>query len=117
MDLDNAIKAHAQWRVKFRSAIAKQEQLDVATIAKDNCCELGKWLHSDAKREYGNAEAYKALVAKHAAFHTEASKVAVVINAKRFADADKMMATTSPFVTASTEVGMAIGRLKQAPKA
>lgn len=116
MDLDNAIKAHAQWRMKFRSAIAKQEQLDVPTIAKDNCCELGKWLHSDAKREFGTTEAYKGLVAKHAAFHTEASKVAVVINAKRYGDADKLMVPQSAFVAASTEVGLAIVRLKQAAK-
>ena len=25
------------------------ETMDVGTLAKDNCCELGKWLHGEAK--------------------------------------------------------------------
>lgn len=116
MDLEKAISAHARWRMKFRSAMSKQEQLDVATIAKDNCCELGLWLHGEAKRDYGSLDAYKGLVAKHAAFHAEASKVASVINAKRYIDADRMMATSSPFIAASSEVGIAAVRMKQEAK-
>ena len=45
MDLNQAIEKHAEWKVKFRSAIVKKESMDAGTISKDNCCELGKWLH------------------------------------------------------------------------
>ncbi len=48
MDLDQAVAKHAEWKVKFRKAISAKEQLDTASIAKDNCCELGKWLHGEA---------------------------------------------------------------------
>ena len=43
MDLDQAIAKHAEWKLKFRSAISKQETMDVTTIAKDNCCDLGAY--------------------------------------------------------------------------
>jgi hypothetical protein len=48
MNLDNAIATHARWKLKFRGAISAQETLDAATIGKDDCCEIGKWLHGVA---------------------------------------------------------------------
>ncbi len=33
MDIDSAISKHAEWKIKFRLAITKQEQLDVAIIS------------------------------------------------------------------------------------
>ena len=78
MDLNQALEKHAEWKLKFRSAINTQETMDVATISKDNCCELGKWLHSEAKTKFGSLQSYKQCVAKHALFHTEASKVAQI---------------------------------------
>jgi len=51
MDLNQAGTAHAEWKVKLRMAIAKQEQLDAVTIGTDNACALGKWLHGAAKAQ------------------------------------------------------------------
>jgi methyl-accepting chemotaxis protein len=41
MDLNQAIDIHTKWKVKFLSAMSKEESLDVETISKDNCCDLG----------------------------------------------------------------------------
>lgn len=49
MDLTQAVAKHAEWKTKFHGAIIKKEQMDAPTIGKDNCCELGKWLHGEAK--------------------------------------------------------------------
>lgn len=49
MDLNNAIAKHSEWKTKLRSAITRKETLDASTISKDNCCDLGKWLHGEAK--------------------------------------------------------------------
>ena len=54
MDLDQAIAKHAEWKFMFRSAIFKKETLDVNSIARDDCCELGKWLHLEAKAKFGD---------------------------------------------------------------
>ena len=53
MNLDEAVKKHIEWRAKFRLAIVKKEQMDAATISKDNCCEVGKWLHGEGKSRWG----------------------------------------------------------------
>lgn len=113
MDLESAIGKHAEWKVKLRGAISNKEKLDAATISKDNCCELGKWLHGEAKANFGNLSSYGACVSKHAAFHVEAGRVAAAINAGRFSDAEAMLGSGTPYNTVSSAVGVAIIGLKK----
>jgi methyl-accepting chemotaxis protein len=113
MDLENAIKKHAEWKVKFRSAIATPEHMDAATISKDDCCELGKWLHGEAKTRFGKLASHGECVRKHAAFHIEAGKVAAAINAKKFGEAEAMINISSVYTAASNAVGVAIVHLKK----
>ena len=113
MDLNTAIQKHAEWKTKFRSAIAKQEQMDAATISKDNCCELGKWLHAEAKTQFGKLASHGECVQKHAAFHVEAGKIATVINAKKYAEAEAMLNNGTNYAQASSQVGVAIMHLKK----
>ena len=113
MDLDHAIQKHAEWKLRFRSAIAKHETLDAAAIGRDDCCELGKWLHGDARRLFGSLESYSACVSRHAVFHSEAGRVAQAVNARKYDAAEAMMDGSSTYVTASTAVGVAIVRLKK----
>ena len=74
---------------QVRTAISKQETIDAATVSKDNCCELGKWLHGEAKSEFGNFASHSECVSRHAAFHVEAGKVAVAINQKKICGGGK----------------------------
>ena len=53
MDFNEAIKAHSDWKMKLRSAIQAQTTLDAATIARDDCCVLGKWLHGESRAQFG----------------------------------------------------------------
>lgn len=112
MDLSKAIEAHVQWKTKFRAAIHKQESMDATTIGKDNCCELGKWLYGEGKSKHGSLPSFKDTVAKHSDFHAAAGKVAAAINAKQFAQADKMIAAGTPFAITSAAVGVILTRLK-----
>jgi len=113
MDLDQAIAKHAEWKLKFRSAISKQETMDVTTIAKDNCCDLGKWLHGEAKVKFGKLNSYTQCVSKHAEFHTQASKVAQAINAKKYSEAEAMINSGTPYAQASSAVGVAVMALRK----
>lgn len=72
MDLNQAIDNHIEWKVKLRSAISKEESSDVETNSKDNCCDLGKWLHGDAKATLGKFANHSNFIAKHAEFHRDA---------------------------------------------
>ena len=113
MDLDKALSAHLEWKMKLRGAMQSQSQLDANAIGKDNCCPLGMWLHGEARQKFGRAPAYMECVSVHAGFHREAGKVAHLINQKRFAEAETAMGPGTPFTTASTAAGVAIGRLKK----
>ena len=113
MDLDSAIGRHAEWKLKFRSAISKKESMDAETIKKDNCCELGKWLHGEAKTKFGRLTSHAECVQKHAAFHIEAGKVATAINAKKYVEAEAMINAGTTFAEASSALGVAIMRLKK----
>ncbi len=113
MNLDSALQKHMEWKVTFRTAISKQEQMDASTIAKDNCCELGKWLHGEGKTECGDLTSFATTLTKHAAFHVEAGKIASAINAQKYTEAETMLSGSSPFSAVSNEVGVAIMRLKK----
>jgi methyl-accepting chemotaxis protein len=112
VDLDNAIQKHAEWKFKFRNALHSGEQLDAAAISKDNNCEFGKWLHGEARTLYGNDGHHAKCLADHASFHVEAGKVAAAINAKKAQEAEKMMASGTPYSEASKRVGVSIIELK-----
>lgn len=113
MDLNQALAKHIEWKAKLRNAITNKETMDVATISADNCCDLGKWLHGEAKETMGDLPGYQDTVMKHAIFHREAGKVASAINAQQFNEAEAMLKTGSPYATASSAVGMAISDLRK----
>jgi len=113
MNLDSAIKAHAQWKMKFRSAITAKETMDAATIAKDDCCEIGKWLHGEGRAACGAKPEFVALIERHREFHREAGKVAAAINARQFDLATRMIDGATPFANASSTVGVVILALKR----
>jgi hypothetical protein len=53
MNSNEAITKHVQWTYRFRNAAHAKEQVDAAAIAKDNNCDLGKWLHGEGKQLHG----------------------------------------------------------------
>lgn len=113
MDLDEAISRHAQWKLKFRAAISQKETMDAAIISRDNCCDLGKWLHGDAKARYSKLDSYTQCVSRHAEFHVEAGKVAQAINDKKYAEAEAMINHGTPYAQTSNATGVAIRALKK----
>ena len=114
MDLNTAVQKHAEWKTKLRSAIAKQTQMDVVTLARDDCCELGQWLHGDAKARYGMLTAHIDCVHKHQAFHNEVAKVAAAVNAKRYAHAEGLLGAATPYAKASSALSVAFLQLRKA---
>ncbi|TJZ73007.1 CZB domain-containing protein [Chitiniphilus eburneus] len=114
MDLYQAIKAHGEWRWKFRMAIGKGDRLDTHSISSDDRCPLGQWLHSEGKRHYANLPAYTECLHQHAVFHREAAKVAQTINAQRYDDAELMLLPGTPYSNSSVAIGTAIIHLRNA---
>ena len=112
IDLDQAIQAHAEWRSRLRTAAQNQDTLDADTIARDDCCDLGRWLHGSAGAQYGNRPSFVALLDRHRAFHAIAGQIAGHINRGAYAEAEEALSGNTPFSRASSEVGAAIVRLR-----
>lgn len=108
MDANKALKAHRAWKDRFRVAMAKREQMDVARIGADCHCDFGKWLHGEGKQRFGHAARYAQCVTDHAAFHVEAAKVAEAVNAGRLLDAEKMLAFGTTYAKASETLSMTV---------
>lgn len=80
MNAKEAIRQHRKWKERFMVAIAKKEHLNADEISADNICIFGRWLHGEAKENFGSLASFVDCVAKHAAFHVEAGKIAKKIN-------------------------------------
>ncbi|MBI4693498.1 MAG: CZB domain-containing protein [Gammaproteobacteria bacterium] len=113
MDLNQAIAAHSDWKLKLRAAITKKEKVDAVTLSADDKCVLGKWLHGDAKAKYSSLKSYTDCLAKHASFHREAGKVAQAINAGNYTDAVAMLNAGTTYTLASTAATAGILALKK----
>lgn len=76
MNFDDAIKAHAVWKMKLTTYINKPDKsLNPAEVSADNKCELGKWLHSSESAAYTTHPEFSMLKAAHADFHKEAGSI------------------------------------------
>ena len=113
IDLDAAVEKHAEWKIKLRRAISNQEQLDTPSISKDNCCQLGQWLYGDGKSKFGHDREFHSLTDLHRAFHVEAGKVAELINAGRYSEAEQALLNDKSYSNASDAVRNAIYALKK----
>ena len=84
IDFAKVIAAHTAWKTKFRAAINRQETMDSATIGRDDCCELGKWIYAGGRQVLGHHPDFVNLLARHKTFHAEAGLVATTINERKF---------------------------------
>ena len=113
LNIDSAIEAHRQWKVKLRTALDHQDKLDDRSIACDDRCQLGQWLHGEGGQRHGKQPGFVALLNEHRDFHLAAAEVARSINAGRVDQARRMLGSGSAFAQASNAVALALNRLRR----
>ena len=113
MGLNNAVQKHAEWKTKLRAAISKHEKMDVKTLTKDNCCELGKWLHGEARAKFRPLGSHGECIQKYAAFHVEVAKTATAVNEKKFIAAEAMLGVGAAYAQVSSALSVAFMRLRK----
>lgn len=112
IDIDGIIDGHRQWKVKLRDAIENGEHVDVKTLARDDCCALGKWIYGDGQR-LGGRQSFKELLEKHARFHRVAGQVGELINDGKYDKAEDALAHGTAFSTATSEVVFVLSGVKR----
>jgi hypothetical protein len=112
MNFDDAIQAHAAWKIKLAVYLKRPDgSIKPADVGSDSRCQLGQWLHGDAKKHASLPE-YKALIAEHAHFHRCAAKIAEQADAGRKMNPEEVLGGSSEFATASLNVVKAIKNLR-----
>lgn len=77
LDMKAALDAHMAWTQRLEEKIngSNEEVLDVATVASDCNCKLGKWIHGEARQQFGDEPDLKELQRVHADFHLKAGEI------------------------------------------
>ncbi len=77
LDLNEVLDTHMVWPKRLESILTgdSSESFDLATIASDCECTLGKWLHGPAKESLNNSIDYQDLFEIHADFHLNTAEV------------------------------------------
>jgi aerotaxis receptor len=110
--LEAAVAAHVDWKAKLRGAVMRGDQFDVATVSRDDACNLGKWLHGDGRQCCAQLAGFTTLIERHAAFHREVGQVAQLVNAGRQDDALAALESGTPFTRATQATVKAIRELQ-----
>lgn len=112
MNFDDAIRAHANWKMKLARYIQRPDHsLKPAEVALDSRCDLGKWLDGEGGR-YSSLPEFSKLKREHQRFHKEAA--AVISRADSGTDESEEVAlgAKSEYGAASSAVVSAIMAMK-----
>jgi aerotaxis receptor len=110
-DFDKAVAKHLEWKTRLRNAALRGEQLDAATIGRDDCCPLGQWLHGDGRR-WSTRPQFTTLLQQHAGFHRAAGQVAQLVNRGATDEAHRQLHNGSAFAESTQQVLQAIKALQ-----
>ena len=111
-DFQAAIAKHLEWKTTLRNAAMRNEQLDAAKVARDDCCPLGQWLHGDGRRRWDTRPQFTELLDRHADFHRAAGQVAQAVNQGSAEGVQRLMGNGSAFALATQAVVVAIRALQ-----
>lgn len=78
MSVGDAINAHMKWKAWLQDHVNGKsgEELDPATICRDDQCLLGRWIHDHAAEHFHRHGAFYTVRTRHAQFHLIAGEVA-----------------------------------------
>lgn len=111
-EFDRMIASHQEWRVTLRNAVLKNKKLDAEAMRRDDCCDLGMWIHGVGGQRWGRAPVFTELIRHHKTFHAEAGKVADAINCGALDQARGLMENGTPFVESGHGITQSVRQLR-----
>ena len=113
-DIKAFTSAHLKWKTRLRDAIRSGETFDLGTVRRDDCCDLGKWLHGPGGKRWGHQPGFTQLMSTHATFHQEAGRVAEAANRGDAPQVARLLDIGSGFSQATQATVLALKALDQA---
>ena len=91
-EFNAAVVDHLAWKSTFEESVRRGgNSLEVALVAVDNRCTLGRWLHHQSPQPISNPVALQMLVEVHAEFHRAAANVLALAHAGQTREAVRAM--------------------------
>jgi hypothetical protein len=115
----DAIASHVRWKIALLLAAQMHEPLSeraTRSIAHIEECSVYKWLLSERTRDLRSMREYNAVNQRHAAFHDQMLKVANLLHAADFDEAERLVNQPGPFQNASNALANAIMALDRASR-
>lgn len=112
MDFNQAIQAHAQWKMKLQVYLGKPNgSLKSAEVEPDNKCALGQWIHGEGSKFQALNE-FSILKSEHAKFHKAAATIIKKADSGQNMSEEVALGAKSEFGNASMSVVSAIMAMK-----
>lgn len=113
MDFNEAIKAHAAWKMKLSGYLAKPDgSLKTADIEPDNKCALGQWIYGEGTK-WAYLPEYATLKTEHARFHKCAASVVKKADSGQSVTEEVALGANSDFSKSSSAVVTSIMAMKR----
>ena len=115
MNIDEAIKAHSDWKMKLQRYLANPDgSINVDNLSQDNKCPLGEWMHlltnDHSAKSFPELEL---LINEHKKFHKAAADIVRRKDKGEDIKADISLGGTSDFANASMNVVSLLMKLKR----
>ncbi|MGA7340103.1 MAG: CZB domain-containing protein [Terracidiphilus sp.] len=108
MNLNEAVSAHTNWKMKLKAYIAKPDRsLNPAVVSDDKVCDLGKWLIGEG-RKHSSLPEFSKLVTDHGRFHKAAGDVIRKADSGQSVAEEVALGANSEYASASTGVVQAL---------
>lgn len=93
VDIDVALAAHKNWRIRLQSILdgSERDPPRPEHISCDKSCDLGRWIHGVGGEAFGDFAAFAELRATHQMFHYSASNVLMLAQSNKQAEARKLL--------------------------
>lgn len=102
MNIEEAILAHARWRIRLASYMrSPNHSIDITQLRAKDKCDLGRWLYGEGAIHRSKPE-YEALEKAHAQFHQIAANLAQKAELMQIPNIDSALSAGSEFGHAST---------------
>ncbi|NDI87602.1 CZB domain-containing protein [Undibacterium crateris] len=112
LDIESAMIAHENWKIRLVTFLdgKSTEEMRPELICFDDRCDLGKWLHGDAKKYFEKNSNFIYLVNEHKNFHYHASNVVSLKLQGKDQKADQLL--KNEFNKTSERVSFLLNQLK-----
>lgn len=105
------LQAYAEWSARLREYIYGSGKLDAAVVARDDACDLGRWL-AEAAAPVRDLKVFAEADRLHKEFHVQAARVVELVDRGRRFEAEQLAGSHGELRRSSIALARALVKLQ-----